>query len=366
MKRIARLLLVVAIPLSVASICSAEIVDTGIVIDSRATLKPLYWWDDDNLLVSGVRADRKTGDPKGWRLLRYKPSNGSVIDMGSFGGALCVANGFIRFWRPTPETEERMLTDQKRIRLTGSLENLVEEHRPLPPPSPRPPSYNELSNCKFPDELPAPEWLDAAQKSGRIFRPLKPEHGWMEFIGEGGGAHALPKYPITILRPEERGNPVPVDIKAFQPWIDRGETIRLVRYEAFKKAYLMAIADGGAGQTNGGYWWLYPDGRVEQILLYTREKTTVQGGSYLHGIPAKDAFLRISVDNYPVDKSGLYLRRADGSFKKLISGWAGDVSFSVSPDGCQVAIGIDTRWSRDKGPHQYRLHLINVCERNSK
>ena len=60
-------------------------------------------------------------------------------------------------------------------------------------------------------------------------------------------------------------------------------------------------------------WWLYPDGRVEQILLYTREKTTVQGGSYLHGIPAKGAFLRISVDNYPVDKSGLYLRRADGS-----------------------------------------------------
>ena len=366
MKRIARLLLVLAIPLSVASICSAEIVDTGIVIDSRATLKPLYWWDDDNLLVSGVRADWKAGDPKGWRLLHYKLSDRSVIDMGSFGGAFCVANGFIRYWRPTPETEERMLTDQKRIRLAGSLEHLVEEHRPLPPPGPRPPSYNELSNCKFPDELTVPEWLEAAQKSGRIFRPLKPEHGRVEFVGGKESSHGLPKYPIAIHRPEGQSSPIPIDTRAFQPWIDQGETIRLVRHEAFKNAYLLAIADGGAGQTNGGYWWLYPDGRVEQILLYTREKTTVQGGSYLHGIPAKDAFLRIGVDNYPVDKSGLYLRRADGSFKKLISGWAGDVSFSVSPDGCQVAIGIDTRWSRDKGPHQYRLHLINVCERNSK
>ena len=170
MKRIARFALACAGLLSVVSMCRAETVDTGIIIASSSMHKHLYWWDDDTLLVPGVRAVRKADDPKGLRLFRYTPSNGSVTDMGSFGGALCVANGFIRYWRPTPETEGKHFLDQERVRLAGTLEKLVEDDRPLSPPSPRPPFYNELSNCRFPDELAVPEWLKTARKSGRIDR----------------------------------------------------------------------------------------------------------------------------------------------------------------------------------------------------
>jgi len=224
-------------------------------------------------------------------------------------------------------------------------------------------TFDFMMACKAKDERPLPAFLEAAKKSGRLFRALKPEHGWLEMQKEN---ERFLTYPKAIYPAGKKEQPIPIDPKSFEPWISQDISVRLLRHEAFKDAYLLALDDIGSGRTNGGYWWLYPDGRVEQILLYTREKTSVQGGSYANGIPAKNAFLRVSVDDYPEDKSGLYLRRQDGSFEKLLKGWASEGSFAVSPNGCKVAFGIDPRGFLVKGPRQYRLHLINVCERNSK
>jgi len=139
--------------------------------------------------------------------LRYTPSNGIVTDMGSFGDALCVANGFIRYWRPTPETEGRHFLKQERVHLAGTLEKLVEDDRPLSPPSPKPPFYNELNNGRFPDELAVPEWLKTARKSGRMFAPLKPELGWAEmaFARRPDGSRDISKgrYPVRMYSPED-------------------------------------------------------------------------------------------------------------------------------------------------------------------
>ncbi|HNP42265.1 MAG TPA: hypothetical protein PKI24_22010, partial [Nitrospira sp.] len=313
----------------------------------------------------GVRAVRKADDPKGLRLFRYTPSNGSVTDMGSFGGALCVANGFIRYWRPTPETEGKHFLDQERVRLAGTLEKLVEDDRPLSPPSPRPPFYNELSNCRFPDELAVPEWLKTARKSGRMFAPLKPEHGWAEVafarrpdgsLDKIGGFHPIRVYPAGN---SEQGAPV--------VGLENVDLSPIWHYSRFKNAYLLEEWVGGTPRTVGlvRSWWLYPDGRVEPALHYDRALRKGDTGWVENKIvPTRAGYLQVHERSYSRlpfanAKTGLYLFRPDGSFDKIAGGRIEWTGLTVSPDGCRVAFGTDERYG--EGREQYMLKLIDVC-----
>ena len=101
------------------SIQAIEVIDAGIYLSSNHFSNVIYWLDDDNLLVAGVPVERKPSDPSGTRLLRYRIANRSVTDMGQIGGGLCVSNGVVRFWRPTPETADKPLSQQKKVSLSG-------------------------------------------------------------------------------------------------------------------------------------------------------------------------------------------------------------------------------------------------------
>lgn len=336
--------------------------DTGIVVRENGINRgSIYWWDDDSLLVAGVHSEHPPKDNSGWRLLRFKVSDKSVTDMGQVG-ALCASNGHLRVSRLSADSVGKAAAHWKFVLYSGSIDQLVEDPpRPIPPPSANPPSFNALSNCKFPDELPpAPAWLESAKKSGRVFRALKPEHGWLEmFAGDPNYSQQM-TYPLAIHPPGKEDKPIAIDKRVFQPWLDQSYHVRFVRYEAFKNAYLLALDDtSGRGRDNGSFWWLYPDGTTEQILTYGRSGNWE--GVRLNGvIPIKNGLLAFSGDTrVRTDKSGLYRKSPDGELDLVARGWGG--GYSVSPDGCMVAFGIDPRGFRIEGPRRLQLHVLNAC-----
>ena len=349
------LLLTLLVGLNTSVYCTQPI-DAGIVF-SGYLYSSIFWLDNDNLIVPGVAIERMQTDSKGSRLLRYQFSKRSITDMGSFGGALCVSDGYIRFWRPTPDTEDKPLTGQKRLTFAGTVDSIVEV--PPPPPLPRgasPPPMDALRGCQYPYEMTNPAWLDAAKESGRVFKPLKPEHGWLE-MDRG----LPPAYPIAIHPPGKEDRPIPIDRSVLQPWLDQGYHVVFLRYEAFKDAYLLGLDDtrGAGDDKTGKLWWLYSDGRLEEIVTYGREgnwKTIRLNGL----IPAKANLLAIGTEtSWPFDKSGLYRQTARGDLELLAKGWL--ASKVLSPDGCKLAFGIDPRGFWVKGGHTFRLQILDVC-----
>lgn len=167
-------------------------------------------------------------------------------------------------------------------------------------------------------------------------------------------------YPLAIHPPGKEDTPIPIDKSVFQPWLDQGYHVRFVRYEAFKKAYLLALDDtSGRGRENGNFWWLYPDGHTEQILTYGRSGYW-QGVRFNGVLPAKNGLFAFSADTYPrSDKSGLYRQAPNGELDLVTRGWA--EGYSLSPDGCKLALGIDRRGFRVEGPRRYHLHVVDAC-----
>jgi len=344
-----------------------EIIDTGIIVQEKGmTRSSIHWWDNDNLLVAGVQAARPPTDRSGWRLLRYKPSEKSVTDMGQVG-ALCVSNEHIRLSRLSPESVGKPFSDWKYTLFSGSIDKIVEEPPRHPtPPSPNPPSFNELSNCKFPDELPISPWLEAAKKSGRLFTALRPEHGWAEMeyaqLPEGSPDKFKGMHPVRIYPP---GNSEQAKSVEGLEQIDLGS---IWPYFAFKNAYLLDELPRVTPRTTGFVrtWWLYPDGHVEPALQYDR---AIRRGDTRWAwaenvfIPTREGFLLVYERLYsraPLAnvKTGLYRYQPDGNFTKVASG--GIEGFAVSPDGCRVAFGADDSY-RD-GRSQYALKIIDVCK----
>ena len=220
--------------------------------------------------------------------------------------------------------------------------------------------------CKAKDELPVPEWLQSAQKSGRIFTPLKPEHGWVEMaharrpdgsLDKFSGMHPVRIYPTGD---SEQGTPV--------EGLEQIDLSSIWSYWSFKNAYLLEEWVRGIPGTTGFVrsWWLHPDGRVEPALHYDRALR--QGDtSWVENkiIPTRSGFLQVHERSYSRlpfanARTGLHLFRPDGSFKKLAGGRIELNSLTVSPDGCRVAFGADERYA--EGREQYTLKLIDVCK----
>lgn len=363
MKRITDLAVAILFAVSSTAIFAEDI---GIVVRENGINRgSIYWWDDDSLLVAGVHSKHPPKDNSGWRLLRYKVSDKSVTDMGQVG-ALCVSDGYLRISRLSADSFGKAASDWKFVLYSGSIDKLVEDPpRPVSPPSTNPPSFNALSNCKFPDELPVPAWLESAKKSGRVFRPLKLEHGWLEMAyarrPDGSFNYALGMHPIRVYPPDDQGHGKPV---LGLEQIDLGP---IQTYYAFKGAYL--VYERGVYSSTTGFvrsWWLYPDGHVEPALQYDR---ALRRGDTLwvedQIIPTRMGYLQIHERSYSRMPSanamtGLHLFEPKGSFKKLAGGRIEPTSLAVSPDGCRVAFGADERYV--DGAAQYLLKLIDVCK----
>jgi len=325
-----------------------ELKDSGLQL-SNPLVKVIYWADEQRVVASIFEKEpwiAPDGTKKGvesifiWNV----ETNELKRHAGPGTGGLCVGDGFIRYF-------QRRLSEGKYDELDRYYGAIGKEQiHVLTGPI-------DQQTCRLESELiPLPAWLDAAKESGRIFKPLKPGHGWLE-MDRG----LPPAYPIAIHPPGKNHQPIPIDRRVLQPWLAQGYHVVFLRYEAFKDAYLLGLDDtrGAGDNKTGKLWWLYSDGRLEEILSYGREgnwKTIRVNGL----IPARSSLLAIGTEtNWPLDKSGLYRQTARGDLDLLAKGWvAGKV---LSPDGCKIAFGIDPRGFWVKGPHTFNLQILDIC-----
>ncbi len=108
-------------------------------------------------------------------------------------------------------------------------------------------------------------------------------------------------------------------------------------------------------------WWIYPDGRVEEIVSYTRDKSwpLANANSF---IPARSGVYFIGADTTLTSYVGLYgLFRYydDNKRRRVVAGRIGP--WALSPDGCKLAFGNDDR-RRVDGARQYKLQVVDLCK----
>jgi len=343
------------------SIHAIEAVDTGIYVSSNHFSSAIFWLDNDNLLVAGVLVEKKSPEPTGRRLLRYRIADRNLTDMGQIGGGLCVSDGYVRFWRPTPETAAKPLSQQKKLSFAGPLDNLVE----VPPPPPVPPNFlprDPLHGCQYPHELAAPPWLEEARTSGRVFKPLKPEHGWVEMVVHSrDGIRSNPDYPAAIFKPD--GSSVRVD-DVFRPYLREGFSLWSPEYVPVKDAYLVVLTYYDSLSRPPGSplaWWMYPNGKVEE-LVFANPAYQFWGNRVFTRVG--HLIIRPSFGKRTLDEAGIYRDDVNGPVK-LVPGRIMDKT-SVSPNGCLVAFGNDDRSNAVPGNETYKLQVIDVCERKPK
>lgn len=225
-------------------------------------------------------------------------------------------------------------------------------------------NFDFTMTCKGTDQRRLPSGLEKARQSGRQFKPLKVEHGWVEMaIHSRRGIRANPTYPIKIYPPgatEEGGFPVS-DI--FRQHLGEGFSLWSPEYVSFKDAYFILLDYYQSVRPTGSPlgWWMFPDGRVEALVL---ANPLSQTWGNLVFTRSGNLLIRMSFTRKTHHEAGIYIDDVKGPMN-LFSGRVQEKA-SVSPDGCKVAFGNDPRPDVAPGSERYILHMIDVCERNSK
>lgn len=353
-----QLLLLVAGLLSIKTTLALEVKDSDFEL-ANPVVRVIYWADEKHVVASIFEKEPWTapdGTTKGvesivvWNV----ETNEKKRYAGPGTGGLCVGDGFVRYFqrRLAEGAYDELdryygpLGQEKRVVLSGAIDR---------------------ETCRLVSELsPAPAWLDAAKKSGRLFKALKAEHGWVEMvIRPRGGIRANPAYPARIYRPGanlDDGIPI-ADV--FREHLNDGYYLDPPKYVAIKNAYLVRLGyfQSPLPPQTGPLpaWWLYPDGKVEKVEYKNPD-------NWFWGVPvfsrAGILLIRHSSDSRRREENGLYADEINGPVR-LVSGHILDVP-AVSPDGCKVAYGNDPRGFWVEGPYKYRLQIIDLCERKMK
>lgn len=184
--------------------------------------------------------------------------------------------------------------------------------------------------------------------------------------------HSIPVYPVDMFISNDTPG-VSIDRLNFEPWIDEGYNVQVLRFEKFKNAYFLALVpqhNNRYANKHYKYWWLYPDGRIEKIFEFNQSDNNVF--EFIDGdiIPTKNGLFIVGgsdenalLPNYSAHH-GLYSIDNNGQFNQLING---DIKkASVSPDGCELAFYRMPQVFDPKDENGitaiYYLQTINVCD----
>lgn len=212
----------------------------------------------------------------------------------------------------------------------------------------------------------APPWLEEARKSGRLFKPLKPEHGWVEMaIHPRGGIRANPTYPIKIHRPGSNPDEGTALAEVFREHLLEGYYLDPPKYIAVKNAYIVRLGYFQSRLPPRSEplpeWWVYPDGKITKVEY--KNPNSQYWGVAVFTRPGA-LLIHHSFSERARKEDGLYADEPNGPVR-LDSGHITDHT-AVSPDGCKLAYGNDPRGFWAEGPRQFHLRIIDVCTRNAK
>jgi hypothetical protein len=177
---------------------------------------------------------------------------------------------------------------------------------------------------------------------------------------------AFQTYPLALHVAEGNANTaIPLPDK-FKVLMNINTSINpVMTYAMFKGAYVIRtlpnILPFRVGDT-ATFWWLYPDGRVEDALMYQR------GTDWPHADPRMIELTRAGPILFGEDptaegvryigKAGIYRIASNMQLKSLVKGRI--ANWALSPDGCKLAFGNDDR-PLVEGIRQYKLQVIDVC-----
>lgn len=330
---------------------AAEVIDSGVELGEYPVI---LWMDEDRVMfsaASGEFCDRGNGSRQPLnRLAIFDIKTRKLTWYGELGvSGLCYAGGNIAYSRRAitngmcPKIEWRYFRGRFGEEKEGP-EQGVDPYTCLP---------IEGGNFK-------PEWIVEAEKAGRRFKPLKAEHGWLEFSYCCESSVLKNLYLHRIYPPGDENG-----LAINGPRVERLNPF--LRYYSFKGAYLIFQGVFAIPTLSGEVqsWWLYPDGRIEQALHYDR---ALRKGDPRWDdekfIPTHQGFLLTYSRSYSRalfsnSKTGLHLFRADGNFKKIADGVVSE-RIEVSPNGCRVALGMDDSYSQERT--KLVIKIIDICK----
>lgn len=320
-------------------------------------LRSIHWMNPQKLAVMAiVQAGQDEKPILGFNRVRKL----AVIDLDSqhvtwgdtFTGRLCVNGDAIAYFT----SEEISARDGRKQRFwlfEGTLGSM----------SKREVRREELNDsaldfhytCKRIADLPA----EPINARGKRLKRLRPEHGFVEIeaLDPLGPVYPVRFYPADPTRPA-----TPIDAL-------RGADIDLWwTWFPFKHAYWIEhVVHHDPILPPGNYrsWWLHPDGRVSVAAEFNLAQTFRGRRSWTPTIPVRDGFLALEERGRPsrilgdIRDAGIYRFDPTGKHKKLTAGQVG--SWAVSPDGCNLAVGIDDKRQRS---NRYILKVLDVCERH--
>lgn len=314
--------------------------------DSKTTVRapdsatPLFWISDEEVLFVAQRIVPDPTVPHSGEGVEYRVSIWSIptgairtlYDAGRNRLRVCYSDGVVR------------IRVQKK---DGTFDDLYGSPVKLAPREPGKTYHGIL--CRPEDQLAQlPAWT-----RGREIRLLpRIDAGFLDF---GEERRAMENTPIQLYRPgakQEEGQTLQ---------LGRRDIENSIRYFSFKDAFFLASTYWQHPRPQGvpyPVYWLYMDGRVEQIVDIPWGPWRSRASSW--PIPTKAGVAMVS-HNFNVRNSrdladaGLYLISGT-SVTRVLKAWIEGTS--VSPNGCRLAFDYAEYVTRKLN----RLMVIDLCK----
>lgn len=308
------------------------ILDSGVWADEGS--RNTYWLDNDRILFRGSVATEKAGQKRkeNYRLAIWEIGKKVTTYTTNILGDLCYSNGIVSYSKPGHILMHGELGNEKPIQLDPTKKY-----------------HNDDMNCRMSevDQL-------LAQRKNRAINPLLDRHGYLD-LGLMRAKEIPMDAPVLFYQVNE-ANPITLPL--------RRKDAAGLHYYAFKDAYYISFLGAYAriGKKPATTWWLYPDGRVEEVQIPIGPWAT---GISTQAFPTRVGMFMVS-HAYKSTKdpgpAGGYFVQGDKWLKVLDGSIHGT---AVSKDGCKVAFShapnneADNASSND--PARRTLKLINFC-----
>jgi hypothetical protein len=305
----------------------------------------IYWISNEEVLFGGPTGEMRRGDGVAEPITRVSVWNvrtNEVKRYGELAGSLCYYEGYVVFW------ERDVATNRLWINY-GKLGETVRQERG--------PAQGEFDpvTCRPIKELPErPDWT-----KGLALRWLRPEHGLL-VLGSGSGIDSMKNTRLSYCPSVDKMRCVDLPLKRREAngfhWYDFQGA-----YFVWSEFFFVDPSHPAGGYTRAPWpldqprpvWWLYPDGKVEVILL--PPSPWRDGGSISFYPTLRGVF----VQSHSLSKTGLgnaggYLVHRE-KITKLVEAYI--ENSAVSPDGCRIAYIHDPY---DVFPRKVRLQRITL------
>jgi hypothetical protein len=197
-----------------------------------------------------------------------------------------------------------------------------------------------------------------AMPGPRVIQPLRPEHGFLDLGGDDDARWTAPEKDPVRWYPAEGGS-----LRELHFWV-RNPRAAEIAFSRYSGEYM--VAELAPSSEKPGRVSSWPKGEPQKLHLWKPHANarllTVPYGNYTpiwHALPSRAGLIIVST-YAQIDKTasgaGVYLFNGNVS-RHLAAGTPN--AYALSPDGCRLAVGLQTTEGRVLQP--WRLHLIDLC-----